>query len=176
MPDPLVTLPAKTARRSPRCCHTGYGFVPTTLTTDLAIVVTELYVCEIEVLDTYPVVTGIALQMGSATEGSGATGTQAMLFDADGVRIASSADTDVSGFTADAYGNIPFTAPIALAPGTYYVGVISGVNTNKIAAHVIGSFGAGKIESLVYSTEAGYASITPPTTFTTGLGPVAALY
>jgi hypothetical protein len=28
----------------------------------------------------------------------------------------------------------------------------------------------------VYATEAGYASITVPTTFTTGLGPIATLY
>ena len=175
MPTPKVSAPALTAARSPRCVHTGYGFVPTTLSTDLAIVVTELYVCEIDVRDTYAV-TGVSVQFGSATEGSGATGTQVMLFNADGTRLAISADTDVSAITPDTYGRIAFTAPITIAPGTYYVGVISGVNTNKIGAHVIGDFGAGKITGLIYSTETGYASITPPTEFVTGLGPIAALY
>ena len=55
-------------------------------------------------------------------------------------------------------------------------GVICDNSANRINTHVLGNFGAGKIESLVYGTEAGYASITVPTTFTTGLGPIATLY
>lgn len=176
MTRPRIIMPTLTAPPSPRCLHTGHGFVPTTLTTDLAIVVTELYVAEIWVPDTFEV-TGVAPQFGSATEGlADGTGTKVMLFNADGTRLAISADTAVAAFTADEYARIAFTAPIVIGKGTYYVGVISGVNTNKIGAHAIGNFGAGKITGLVYGTNAGFATITPPTTFTAGLGPVAALY
>ena len=165
------------ARPSARCFHTGGK--PSTVTTDgtdLSIVVTELYVAEVFVPVTLTV-TGISLHMGSATEGSTTTGTKVMLFNAAGTRLVISPDIDVSAFTVDNYGDCAFTTPYTLpGPGTYYVGVISGVNTNRINTHVMGRFGAGKVTGLVYATESGYATITPPTTFTTGLGPIATLY
>jgi hypothetical protein len=119
-------------------------------------------------------VTGAAVMWGDATNGN----AKVALFNSAGTRVALSASTDVSGFTADSYGTrIAFSAPYAaVGPATYYVGVICDDNTNRINTHTLGNFGAGKIESLVYATEAGYATITPPTTFTTGLGPIATLY
>jgi hypothetical protein len=78
----------------------------------------------------------------------------------------------------DSYGTkIAFATPYAAkGPATYYVGVICDDNTNKVNTHILGAFGAGKITGLVYATESGYAAITVPTTFTTGLGPIASLY
>ena len=159
---------------SARLCHTGG--VPAQISTegtDLAVVVTELYVAEVFV-PCDVTATGVAAFWGSATNGN----AKVMIFDADGDRLAISASTDVSGYTADSYGsNIAFTAPVALAgPATYYIGVICDDNTNKLNTHILGAFGAGKITGLVYATEAGYADITPPSTFTTGLGPIASLY
>jgi hypothetical protein len=159
---------------TPRNVHTGGN--PASLSTDgtnLDIVVTELYVAEV-FIPCNMTVTGVAVFWGAATNGN----AKVMLFDSAGARVAISASTDVSGFTADSYGTrIPFTATYAAkGPATYYVGVICDDNTNDINTHILGNFGAGKIESLVYATEAGYATITVPTTFTTGLGPIATLY
>lgn len=159
---------------SPRLCHTGG--VPAQISTegtDLTVVVTELYVAEVFIPANCPV-TGAAVLWGSATEGN----AKVMLFDSAGTRLAISASTDVSGFATDSYGSrIPFASPVAAkGPATYYVGVIADNTGNRINTHILGQFGAGKIESLVYGTEAGYASITPPTTFATGLGPIASLY
>ena len=159
---------------SARLCHTGG--VPAQISTegtDLAVVVTELYVAEVFV-PCDVTATGVNVMWGSATNGN----AKVMLFDADGDRLGISASTDVSGYTADSYGSpIPFATALALrGPATYYVGVIGDDNTNKINTHILGGFGAGKITGLVYATEAGYADITPPSTFTTGQGPIASLY
>ena len=133
------------------------------------IVVTELYVAEVFV-PANCTITGVAPFFGANTNGN----AKVMLFDSAGTRVAISASTDVSGFTADAYARIAFSAPYAaVGPATYYVGIICDDNSNDLNTHVVGNFGAGKIESLVYGTEAGYATITVPTTFTTGLGPIA---
>lgn len=159
---------------SPRLCHTGDN--PAMVSTDgtnLSVVVTELYVAEV-FIPANCTVTGAAVFWGDATEGN----AKVMLFNSAGTRVAISASTDVSGFTADSYGTrIAFSATYAaVGPATYYVGVIADTNTNRINTHTLGSFGAGKITGLVYATESGYASITVPTTFTTGLGPIASLY
>lgn len=162
---------------SARGCHTGGGVAQIAAAgTDKAIVVTEMYVSEIFV-PANCTVTGVSVLMGSATEGSGATGTQAALFNSAGTRVAISDDVDASTMTTDAYGAFPFTSTYAAkGPATYYIGVISGVNTNKIRTHIAGAFGAVAVTGLVYSTEAGYATITPPTTFVTGVAPIASLY
>lgn len=159
---------------SPRNVHTGGN--PASASTDgtnLTIVATELYVAEV-FIPANCTVTGVAVFWGDATEGN----AKVMLFNSAGTRVAISASTDVSGFTADSYGtNIAFTATYAAkGPATYYVGVICDNTSNRVNTHVLGAFGAGKITGLVYATEAGYAAITVPTTFTTGLGPIASLY
>lgn len=159
---------------SARNVHTGG--VPAQISTEgtnLDIVVTELYVAEV-FIPCNMTVTGAAVFWGAATNGN----AKICLFNSSGTRVAISASTDVSGFTADSYGTrIAFSAAYAAkGPATYYLGVICDDNTNDINTHILGNFGAGKITGLVYATEAGYASITPPTTFTTGLGPIATLY
>jgi hypothetical protein len=159
---------------SARNIHTGG--VPAQVSTEgtnLDIVVTELYVAEVFV-PANCTVTGVAALWGTNTNGN----AKVMLFDSAGTRVAISATTDVSGFTGASYGtNIAFTGTYAaVGPATYYVGVICDDNTNDLRTHILGAFGAGKVTGLVYATEAGYATITPPTTFTTGLGPIASLY
>jgi hypothetical protein len=159
---------------SARNIHTGG--VPAQVSTEgtnLDIVVTEMYVAEVFV-PANCTVTGAAVLWGTNTNGN----AKVALFNSAGTRVALSASTDVSAFTGASYGtNVAFSAPYAaVGPATYYVGVICDDNTNDVRTHILGAFGAGKIESLVYATEAGYATITPPTTFTTGLGPIASLY
>ncbi len=158
---------------SARCLHTGAN--PATAAGDgfnLDAVITELYVAEV-FIPSNVTLTGVAPFWGAATNGF----AKVMLFNSAGTRVALSATTDVSGHTADDYTRIAFSATYAaVGPATYYVGIICGDATHDLNTHVVGNFGAGKIESLVYATEAGYASITVPTTFTTGLGPIATLY
>lgn len=159
---------------SARLCHTGG--VPALASTDgtnLSAVVTELYVAEV-FIPCNVTVTGAAVFWGDATEGN----AKIALYTSAGTRVALSASTDVSGYTADSYGTrIAFATPYsAVGPATYYLGVICDNSGNRINTHTLGNFGAGKITGLVYATEAGYASITVPTTFTTGLGPIATLY
>jgi microcystin-dependent protein len=158
---------------SPRCLHTGAN--PATAAgdgTNLDAVVTELYVAEV-FIPSNVTLTGVAPFWGAATNGN----AKVALFNSAGTRVALSASTDVSSHTADDYTRIAFSATYAaVGPATYYVGIICDDNTHDLNTHVIGNFGAGKITGLVYATEAGYASITVPTTFTTGLGPIATLY
>lgn len=167
-------LPAATGYAvSPRNIHTGFN--PATAAADgtnLDAVVTELYVAEV-FIPSNVTITGVAPFWGANTNGN----AKVMLFDSSGTRVAISASTDVSGHTADSYTRIPFSTPYAaVGPATYYVGIICDDNTHDLNTHVVGNFGAGKITGLVYATESGYASITVPTTFTTGLGPIASLY
>jgi microcystin-dependent protein len=159
---------------TPRNVHTGGN--PVMLSTDgteLTITNTELYVAEV-FIPANCTVTGAAVFWGATTDGF----AKVMLFNSAGARVAISATTDVSGFTGDSYGTrIAFTGTYAaVGPATYYVGVICDTGTNTVNTHTLGNFGAGKITGLVYATEAGYASISAPATFTTGLGPIATLY
>jgi len=158
---------------SPRLCHTGG--IPAQVSTDgteLDIVVTELYVGQVYV-PADMTVTGVSIMTGTNTNGN----AKVCLFDSAGVRVAISASTDVSSFAADSYNDIAFSAAYsAKGPATYYVGIICDDNTNDLNTHTFGKFNAGKITGLVYATEAGYATITPPSTFTTALAPIASLY
>lgn len=159
---------------SPRLCHSGGN--PAMISTDgtnLSVVNTELYLCEVFV-PCNMIISGMSVFWGDATEGN----AKVMLFTSNGARVAISASTDVSGYTTDSYGSrIPFSASYnAYGPATYYIGVMGDNNSNRINTHTLGNFGAGKITSLVYATEAGYASVAIPTTFTSGEGPIATLY
>jgi microcystin-dependent protein len=158
---------------TPRNVHTGDN--PATAAADgtnLDIVVTELYVAEC-FIPANCTVTGVAPFFGANTNGN----VKVMLFDSAGTRVAISASTAAGAFTADDYTRVAFTGTYAaVGPATYYVGIICDDNTNDLNTHVVGNFGAGKITGLVYATEAGYATISAPATFTTGLGPIATLY
>ncbi len=158
---------------TPRNVHTGDN--PATAAADgtnLDIVVTELYVAEC-FIPANCTVTGVAPFFGANTNGN----VKVMLFDSAGTRVAISASTAAGAFTADDYTRVAFTGTYAATgPATYFIGIICDDNTNDLNTHVVGNFGAGKITGLVYATEAGYATISAPATFTTGLGPIATLY
>lgn len=138
--------------------------------TDATPVVTEVYIGEIFV-PANCTATGVSIMLGSATNGNAKVG----LADSAGAVIATSASTDISSATVDAYARIPFTAPEALVgPATYFVLAMFDDNTNRFNAHAFGDFGAAKQEAQVYAT--GFTTITPPTTFTADLAPIASLY
>lgn len=92
-----------------------------------------------------------------------------------GVLLATTATAGTTAGTASTWQQIPFTATYTiLVPGTYFLAVQSNGTTAKLATlnsvtnptltgSATGTFGTG-------------ASITPPTTYTANLGPVAYVY
>jgi hypothetical protein len=183
LPHNRLALPANV---SPRTFYTG-GVAPAVSTdfTDATPVITEIYMAEIFVPASCAV-TGINVFNGSNATDS----VKCALYDISGQIIASTADTQVSG--TDAFQKHAFTqefvsdndtatavsTPIILTGGTYYVACIYDGTTSRYNAHTIGSFGSGKLTGHVYATAFVSTGLTvaPPTTFTTALGPVAALY
>ena len=156
---------------SPRLCHTGRSKpMASTDGVDYTVVNTEVMIGEISSYSN-STVTGVALFNGSAVAGNVKVG----LCNSAGVVVATSASTAQVG--TDAYQLIPFTAPYAAkGPATYYVVAMgdTGGGTSKINTHTIGAFGQNKQAGQSYAT--GFTTITPPTTFTTALGPMASLY
>jgi hypothetical protein len=154
---------------SPRCIATG-GAAPMAAAdgTDATPVVTETYI--VEVMVPMPMlITGVALFNGSVAAGN----IRLALYNKAGTsRLALSASTLMVG--TDDYQRIPFAAAYQAAPGTYYVAVQYDDITARYNTHTIGNFGASKATGTVYGTLP--TTITPPTTFTTALGPMGGLY
>jgi len=150
---------------SPRCFHTG-GMPARVSTdgTDATPSTTETYLAEIYVPENVTI-TGIALMNGSAAAGNVTVG----LYDANGISLGKSASTAQSG--TDSYQLVPLA--LTLVPGTYFVAAQFDSASARFNTHVFGSFAAGKITGTTYGT---MGNVTLPTTFTTGLGPIASLY
>lgn len=166
-PIPATQDGMNEAWSAPRCIHTGGTPVKaSTDGTDTTPVVTETYIAELLVPKGVRA-TGFALFNGSAVAGN----VKAILYNKDGVVVASSASTAQSG--TDAFQRLPFSAAVNLPAGTYYIGVQCNNTSARINTHPIGNFGASKKTGEVYGTA---TTITPPTTFTANLGPMGGLY
>jgi hypothetical protein len=154
---------------SARLVHTGG--IPAQVSTDgtdATPVNTEVYIAEVFV-PANMTVTGVAVMNGSVASGNIKVG----LADSTGAVVATSASTSMAG--TDAYQRIAFTGTYAAkGPATYYVLEFVDNNTARINTHTFGNFGAAKQTGQVYAT--GFTTITPPTTFTTALAPIASLY
>jgi uncharacterized membrane protein len=146
---------------------------------------TEIYVAEMLVhLPCFS--TGAAIFNGSDVTDAVKIG----LYNKAGQLVCSTASTAGSGtdavqkvawaweFLTSATTATAVTGPVELPAGTYYIGVDFASTTSRFQTFVAGSFGAGKITGAVYATAMISTSltITPPTTFTTILGPVVSLY
>ena len=154
---------------SPRLVPTGAAPAQvSTDGTDATPVVTEVYIAEVFV-PANMTLTGVALMNGSVASGNIKLG----LANSAGAVVATSASTAMSG--TDAYQRVPFTSAYAAkGPATYYVLLFVDNTTARFNTHTFGNFGAAKQTGQVYAT--GFTTITPPTTFTTALGPIASLY
>lgn len=154
----------------PHLQHTG-GIPPriTTDGTDSTPVNTEVYIGQIMVPGNMTI-TGVAILNGSAVAGNVKVG----LADSTGAVVATSASTAQAG--TGAYQRVPFTATYAAkGPATYYVLAIFDTNTTpRFRTHTFGNFGAAKQITQVFGT--GFTAITPPTTFTASLAPIASAY
>lgn len=149
--------------------HTGG--VPATASTsgtDATPVITEVYIAEVFV-PANVTLTGVSVMNGSVASGNLKVG----LANSAGAVVATSASTAMSG--TDAYQRVPFTATYAAkGPATYYVLLFIDNTTARFNTHTFGDFGAAKQTGQTYVT--GFTAITPPSTFTTALGPIASLY
>lgn len=113
-------------------------------------------------------VTGVANFSGSVASGNLKVG----LADSTGAIVATSASTAMVG--TDSYQRIPFTATVALLPGTYYILVFYDNATARYNSPPLGSFGAAQQTGQVYAT--GFTAITAPSTFVANVAPIASLY
>lgn len=130
---------------------------------------TSVYVAEVFV-PVNVVATGVATFNGSAGTDNRIVG----LYSKTGTLLATSISTAAGN--NDEYQRIAFSAPITVTgPGTYYIAQSYAGNTARFNTFAVGSCGAGEITTQVFANGLP-ASITPPTTFTTALGPIAALY
>lgn len=148
--------------------HTGETSPTTTTTgTDTTPVVTETYFARVFV-PVNTTITGIALLNGSAVAGN----ATAILYDQDGVPLAQSASTAQSGTAA--YQDFALATPYeAVGPGRYFVGFQFNNTSARFRTHILGRFTTGKKTGETYGTA---TALTIPTTFTTGVGPVASTY
>jgi hypothetical protein len=162
---PTNGLAGANGAATPRVWHTG-EVAPTTTTTgtDTTPVVTEIYVARVFVAANMTL-TGLALLNGSAAAGN----IQGAIYNSAGVLLGNTASTAQSGTAA--YQQVALTAPISLkGPATYYIAWSFSSTSARFRTHILGNFNAGKLTGQVYGTVP--ATITPPTTFTTGLGPI----
>ena len=148
--------------------HTGEMAPPTTTTgTDTTPVVTEEYVARVFV-PLNALLTGVALLNGSAVAGN----VTAILYDSTGAIVANSASIAQSGTAA--YQKFVFASPYqAKGPASYYIGFQFDSTSARFRTHILGNFGAAKKTGQTYGT---LTTLTPPTTFTTDLGPIADTY
>lgn len=165
------TKAGKTLTVSPRLFHTGNQ--PPMVSTDgtnATPVITETYIS--------PVFVPANLTLTGASIFNGATvGTdkgRVYLCDSTGAVVAESAVAGATTAGADSYQDHAFITPYtALGPATYYVCYQMNGTTDRYNAHTFGRFGASKKTGTTFGTS---VAITPPTTFTTALGPMATLY
>lgn len=163
----LVQAPWAT---SPRCNHTGNTPVKaSTDGNDSTPVVTETYIAELPVNEPCRS-TGFAAFQGTVAAGN----CMAILYGADGRVLRTSASVAVVG--VDAFQRIPWSSPINLIPGIYYIGMQYNNVANRNNNHPFGNFGAVKKTGEVFGTATSIAALPPPTTFTANVGPMGGLY
>lgn len=151
----------------PANCHTGnFPAYVSTYGNDTTPVITETYIAQVDVPHACTI-TGIALFNGSVASGN----VKVAIADDQGNILGSSASTAMSG--TDAYQRVPLSATLDLVGGTYFVLEQIDNTTARVNTHTLGNYGASKKTGETYGT---FTTITPPTTFTTAVGPVASLY
>jgi|GEM_PF-2977678 len=157
----------------PTVFHSGQiGPVATTGLTQTQLVTTDTYFVEV-FIPANTTITGISVLNGHTTNAG--VSLNVGLANSAGTIVAKSATTTAQA-TADAYQQIPFTAPYAaVGPGKYYIAIQGSTTTGYIVTHAIGNFGATLKTTETYGTFVTTASYAT-TTFTTARGPVADTY
>lgn len=155
---------------SPRGIHTNErGAFATTDGTNVTTSSTTTYIAEIFIPNNMTV-TGVAIFNGTTPAGSYTIG----LANSSGAPIAAALSASTAASGATAYQLVPFQTPYAaVGPATYYIQVQCNSASGNIRTHVLGTIGTTTQTAQTYGT---MTSFTPPTTFTTNVGPIAGLY
>lgn len=144
----------------------------TTMGTDVTPGITTTYLARV-IIPVNGLMTGIALLNGSAVAGNVHIG----LFNGlTGALLAESASTAQAGTAG--YQKFAFTTPFAAGlyakgPGLYFIGVQFSSASARFRAHPVGVFSTGSKTGETYGT---FTTITPPSTFTADVGPIASTY
>lgn len=154
--------------QQPTAFHTGgVGVTSGSAGTNTTPATTTTYIAEV-VIAVATTLTGIALLNGAAAAGN----IQLALADGTGKVIAMTASTAQAGTTA--FQQVPFVAPVDIAlPGKYYVMAQFSSASARFQAHALGNFVTTTQAGGAYGT---FVNFTPPTTFTTNVGPIADTY
>jgi len=96
------------------------------------------------------------------------------LHDSTGALVATSLATGTTAGTAGTFQRLAFTATYQAAAGTYYLVAQSNGTTAKLGTY--GSAGLPLTTGSATGTLGTGAAITPPTTYTANLGPIAQVY
>lgn len=146
----------------------GVGVASVTAGTDKTATNTETYIVEL-FIPVNTTVTGIAIIGTASSTGN----VQISLADSTGAVITAAQSASTAATAAAAFQQVPFAAPyVAKGPAKYFV-LLQNSGANHFEAHTIGNFGASKKTSEVFGT---FTNVTPPTTFTTALGPICSTY
>lgn len=148
----------------------GQSAVVTTQGTDSTASATETYIAEI-FIPVNTVVTGIQYLVGSV---GGTDKAIVALASSAGVVLANSALAGTTVGTTAAYHRVALTsAYTAVGPAKYFVLLQINGTTCRFRTHTFGAAGAAKKTAEVFGT---LTTVTPPTTFTTALAPIATTY
>lgn len=147
----------------------GVGANSTTMGTDTTPSVTETYIAEVYVpINT--TLTGVSVLNGSAVAGN----MQISLATSAGVPIAAALTASTAASGTAAFQQVPFATPYAaIGPAKYFILLQNNNTSNRFRSHAVGNFGASKKTGETFGT---FTTVTAPTTFTTGQGPVADVY
>lgn len=151
------------------------GWQPPTLTSGTSTTpsATVVYLTQVYVKGN-ATLTGVYLNNGATV---GTNKYIAALFDSTGAAVANSALAGITTSGADAYQQLPFTGTYAAkGPAIYWIAVyVNGTTDRFRSVPAVGQF-AGYTGSIAGQTFGTIASITPPTSFTADVGPVAFTY
>lgn len=151
--------------------YAGNGFVPATLTTgtNTAGVANAIWVNEVVTVQNI-MFTGFAWLIGLT---GGTDSVIAILYSATGAVLATSALAGTVAGTASTFQRLPFVTPYSAAPGKYFIAVQTNGTTATIATMAAGNHFTGEITGQTFGTP---TSITVPTAFVAGKGPIGMLY
>lgn len=137
--------------------------------TDTTPATTETYISPVFV-PTNMTITGVAVFSGTAVTDNLTVG----LATAAGAPIAAAISADTLDTGADAFQRVPFAVPyVAVGPAMYWVQLQYDGTTSRFNSYTFGNCPVTKQTAQTYGV---MTSFTPPTTFTTAVGPMVGLY
>jgi hypothetical protein len=170
--EPGVGFGVPTAIQGPRRLPNGTILAFASLGTDTTPVIGTTYRCEIFVPHRAEW-TGVSFLNGSAAATDLIVGA---LHDTTGAFITSTAVAGVVAAGVNSFQDIAFLNKVVLAPGRYFLTYQTNGTTTRLRTWAAANGGNQMTTSAVGVFGTVNAAFTPPTTFTTAVGPIAQLY